>query len=71
LNEQLGALTHVEQNGGYTIRGTSCPLAALTGKHHGVCLAIETFVSDVVGVQVRECCDRAGRPRCCFNIKNT
>jgi predicted ArsR family transcriptional regulator len=71
LNEQLGALTHVEHNGGYTIRGTSCPLAALTGKHRGVCLVIETFVSDVVGVQAHECCDRASRPHCCFNIKST
>jgi predicted ArsR family transcriptional regulator len=71
LNEQLGALTHVEHNGGYVIRGTLCPLAALTGKHPGVCLAIESFVSEIVGVQAHECCDRSGRPQCCFNIKNT
>src|SRR4051794_19692416 len=31
LNEQLGALTHVERNGGYRIQGAGCPLAALTG----------------------------------------
>ena len=29
LNEQLGAVTHVEQNGGYVIRGEGCPLSAL------------------------------------------
>jgi predicted ArsR family transcriptional regulator len=69
LNEQLGAVTHVEHNGGYIIRGTSCPLAALTGKHPGVCLAMESFLSEIVGVQVHECCDRAGRPHCCFEIK--
>ena len=28
INEGLGALTHVERNGGYMIRGVGCPLAA-------------------------------------------
>ena len=31
LNEHLGAMTHVEGNGGIVIRGGGCPLAALTG----------------------------------------
>lgn len=69
LNEHLGAMTHVEGNGGIVIRGSGCPLAALTGKHPGVCLAIETVVADIVGVPVRECCDRAARPRCCFELQ--
>ena len=68
LNEQLGAVTHVEENGAFVIRGAACPLAALTGKHPAVCLAIESFVSEVVGVPARECCEREGRPRCCFEI---
>lgn len=68
LNEQLGALTHVEGNGGYTIRGVGCPLAALTGKHRGVCLAIESLIAEVLRVPVRECCDRSERPKCCFEI---
>jgi predicted ArsR family transcriptional regulator len=66
LNEQLGAVTHVEENGGYVIRGVGCPLSALTGKHPAVCLAIESLVEKVVGASVRECCDRTGRPHCCF-----
>jgi predicted ArsR family transcriptional regulator len=69
LNEQLGALTEVESNGRIAIRGAGCPLAALTGKHRGVCLAIESLVSEIVGVPVRECCDRDGRPRCCFEVE--
>ena len=69
MNEQLGATTQVEGNGGYIIRGFRCPLAALTGKHPGVCLAMESFVAEVVGVSVRECCDRAERPQCCFEIR--
>ena len=68
MNEQLGAQTYVEGNGGYVIRGVGCPLAALTGKHPGVCLAMESMVADVLGLPVRECCDRSERPRCCFEI---
>lgn len=70
MNEQLGAVTHVEGNGGYVMRGVACPLAALTGKHPAVCLAMESLVTKVVGVPVRECCDRTGRPRCCFEIQS-
>jgi DeoR family transcriptional regulator, suf operon transcriptional repressor len=69
MNEQLGAMTHVEGNGRYTIRGIGCPLAALTGKHPGVCLAMESLVAEVVGVPVHECCDRSARPHCCFEIR--
>jgi DeoR family transcriptional regulator, suf operon transcriptional repressor len=68
MNEQLGALTHVEGNGKYIIRGSGCPLAALTGKHPGVCLAMESLVAEVLRVPVRECCDRSERPTCCFEI---
>ena len=69
MNEQLGATTRVEANGAYVIRGFGCPLAALTGKHPGVCMAMESLVAEVVGVPVRECCDRSDRPHCCFEIR--
>jgi predicted ArsR family transcriptional regulator len=69
LNEHLGATTHVEANGQIIIRGLGCPLAALTGKHRGVCLAMESLVTEIVGTPVRECCDRNERPRCCFEIQ--
>jgi predicted ArsR family transcriptional regulator len=68
MNQQLGAMTHVESNGKYIIRGVGCPLAALTGKQPGVCLAMETLVAEIVGVPVHECCDRSERPQCCFEI---
>jgi predicted ArsR family transcriptional regulator len=68
LNAQLGAVTRVEQNGGYVIRGEGCPLSALTGKHRAVCRAMESLVKEFVGVAVHECCERAQRPRCCFEI---
>jgi predicted ArsR family transcriptional regulator len=71
MNEQLGAVTHVDENGGYIIRGVGCPLAALTGKHPAVCLSMESFVAEVVGTPVHECCDRTTRPRCCFEIQRS
>jgi DeoR family suf operon transcriptional repressor len=70
LNEQLGAMMHVERNGGYVIRGLGCPLAAITGKHQGICLAMESLVTEIVGVPARECCNRTERPRCCFEIQD-
>ena len=68
MNEHLGALTRVESDGSIVIRGSTCPLAALTGKHRGLCLAMESLVSGIVGVPAHECCTREDRPRCCFEI---
>jgi DeoR family transcriptional regulator, suf operon transcriptional repressor len=68
LNEQLGAVTRVEENGKYVIRGEGCPLSALTGKHPAVCRAMESLVKEFVGAPVHECCERDQRPRCCFEI---
>jgi hypothetical protein len=28
----------------------------------------ETMIAELAGVPVHECCDRGGRPRCCFEI---
>lgn len=70
LNVHLGAATHVESNGEIVIRGVDCPLAAVTGKHRGVCLALESLVMEIVGVPVHECCDRRERPKCCFEIES-
>ena len=69
MNVQLGATTYVKKNGEFVIRGLGCPLAALTGKHPGVCLAMESFVAAMVRAPVRECCERAERPLCCFRIQ--
>lgn len=79
LNQELGALTEVEQaqpdgdGAPLTIRGHGCPLAALTGKHPGVCHAIESLLVELLGggSQVHECCDRTASPRCCFEIRET
>jgi predicted ArsR family transcriptional regulator len=68
LNEQLGAFTRVEKNGGYKIVGSGCPLSAVTGKHEAVCVAMESLVTRIVGAKAKQCCDRSARPQCCFEI---
>ena len=69
LNSELGALTEVEQrNGDFIINGHGCPLAALTNKQPSVCHAVESLLMELLGARVRECCDRSGQPRCCFEI---
>jgi predicted ArsR family transcriptional regulator len=68
LNE-LGGLAELEErDGGFVIRGYSCPLAAVTPDHPEVCRMAETLIAEVAGVPVHERCDRGERPRCCFEI---
>jgi predicted ArsR family transcriptional regulator len=69
LNQELGAITELtRQNGAFVIQGYGCPLAAITDKEPTVCLAVESLLREMIGVEVRECCNRDGRPRCCFEI---
>jgi predicted ArsR family transcriptional regulator len=69
LNLEFGALTEVERmNGRLVIQGHGCPLAAVTGGQPAVCVAMETFVQEVVGTPVKECCTRRHPPQCCFEL---
>lgn len=68
LND-LGGITAVEQSGtSYRIVGTACPLASVVKTESCVCAAVTALVAEVAGAEVRENCDRSGRPRCCFEI---
>jgi len=68
LNE-LGGLAELEErDGGFVIRGYSCPLAGVTPDHPEVCRMAETLVAELAGVPVHEHCDRGERPRCCFEV---
>ena len=71
MNAQLGARTHVESNGVHAIVGSVCPLAALTSAHPAVCLGVRTWLAEVIGAPVQECCDRTAQPRCRFEIRKT
>jgi predicted ArsR family transcriptional regulator len=71
LLNALGGVTTVERDKegkGLRIRGCGCPLSAVVGQREEVCVAMQTMLRDVIGVAVREECDRSGRPRCQFAV---
>ena len=68
LNE-LGGLAELEErDGALYIRGYGCPLAAVTPDHPEACRMVETLISELAGVPVRERCERGAKPRCCFEV---
>jgi predicted ArsR family transcriptional regulator len=68
---ELGGMVELEQEDGhYTIRSYSCPLAAVAPGHPAVCRLAETLLTELVGVPVQEHCDYDGLPRCCFTVAN-
>lgn len=70
LLEELGAVNEIERrNGGFVIRGYGCLLSQAVHRRREVCRAMESLLTELVEVPVRECCQRDGeRPRCCFEI---
>lgn len=65
----LGGVAEVEdEEGKLVIRGFSCPLADAVRAHPATCHAAQGLVSELVGVPVREACDKGERPRCRFEI---
>lgn len=69
LLNSLGGITAVERSkDSYRIVGRACPLASAVEADHCVCAVVTALVSNVVDAEVRECCDRSGRPKCCFEI---
>jgi predicted ArsR family transcriptional regulator len=68
LLNDLGGVTEVERRGGeFVIRGYSCPLGAANGQNV-VCEAVESLLQVLLGVPVRERCDREKGARCCFEV---
>ena len=69
LLNSLGGITAVERSGDtYRIVGRACPLASAVEADHCVCSIVTALVSKVVDAEVRERCERSGRPKCCFEI---
>jgi predicted ArsR family transcriptional regulator len=66
---ELGGVAEIEESDGAVyIRGFSCPLAALVPGHPQVCQLAEALLSEIVGLPVREQCQKGPSPRCCFQI---
>jgi predicted ArsR family transcriptional regulator len=69
LLNSLGGEAQVERkDGAVSIRGCGCPLSTATARRPEVCRAVESLLTEAIGVPVRESCDRGERPQCCFRI---
>jgi len=71
LND-LGGLSSVEeadQGQRYVIRSRGCPLGLAVSERPEVCDAIVTLLAKLTGAEVRSCCERNGRPNCCFELQ--
>jgi len=67
--EAIGGAARVEkENETLVICSESCPLATAVTEHPEVCRLAETLLSEIIGVEVREHCDRQGAPRCRFEV---
>ena len=67
--EAIGGAARVENdNKKLVICSESCPLATAVSEHPEVCRLAETLLSEIIGVEVREHCDREGPPRCRFEV---
>ncbi len=66
----LGAAAEVERrNGTVHIRGLGCPLGEVVKQDPRVCVAMQALLSEMIGVTVRESCERADRPACRFELE--
>jgi predicted ArsR family transcriptional regulator len=67
--EAIGGTARIEKDGEKcVIRSEGCPLAAAVTQHPEVCRLAETLLSEIIGTEVQERCDREGSPRCRFEI---
>jgi predicted ArsR family transcriptional regulator len=65
----LGGELDVERTPtGYLLRGHACPLSAAVRTQPNACQAVEELLAAVVGMPVRECCDRTQGARCRFEV---
>lgn len=70
--EAIGGVARIENIGGKcVIRSEGCPLAAAVTEHPEVCRLAETLLSEIIGTEVQERCDREGSPRCRFEINES
>jgi predicted ArsR family transcriptional regulator len=68
LNDLGGLAELKEQEQTYLISGYRCPLASVVPGHPQVCQLSETLLSEMIGLPVRECCERDGAAHCCFEL---
>lgn len=70
--EALGGAARIEkEQKSVFICSESCPLAAAVAEHPEVCNLAEALLSEIIGIEVRERCDRESSPRCRFEVIGT
>ena len=69
---ELGGVAEARLDGGVaSIRGFGCPLREAVDGHPEVCRIAAVLLSEVVGYEVTECCDRTGAPSCRFTFQSS
>lgn len=67
--ESIGGAARIEKDEKeIVIRSESCPLAASVAEHPEVCRLAETLLSEIIGAEVLEQCDRSDFPKCRFQV---
>lgn len=65
----LGGLAEVERRGDViVVRGLGCPLGEVVQIEPRACVALQSLLEELIGVPVRESCERGERPSCRFEI---
>jgi len=68
--QDLGAPNEISRHGRtLSIRSAACMLGEAVHGRPEVCQAMATFLGEILDANVRQCCDRGERPRCCFEIR--
>ena len=68
--ESLGGLAEIEKEGKrFIIKGYGCPLAEAVAAHAGICIAMESLMSELIGVRVHQRCDLGTTPNCLFEVE--
>jgi predicted ArsR family transcriptional regulator len=66
---ELGGVAEARVEGALvTIRGFGCPLREAVDNHPDVCRIAAALLTEVVGYEVTECCDRGEAPSCRFTF---
>lgn len=68
LHELGGFCQSEQEDGKVVLRCSDCPLAAVVVAHQEVCLLLETLLADLLGVPVKERCQKGETPRCAFEV---
>ncbi len=69
--KELGGLAELEQRDGQLfVRGFGCPFAQVVAEYPKLCLVAQVLVSELLGREVQEQCQRGERSKCCFVVQD-